>query len=375
VSRRRRAAGVVVVLALWLAAAVAAQPAAATLAAGDLGRTGGTHRAQGVIIEDQGFESTVFPPPGWIVVDQMYDPPEYQWSRETCRVESPGGGGAAAWSVGGGAGGSGLACGTPYTQAVDTFLVYGPIDTRSFPGGIRVSMRVWLDMPRTDSFIVCATHGPGVSDYSCYDTGATQSDWDRFAPLDFPLTAGRTDVDVWINYRDRLPPGGHVGVFIDNVRIEGMGQAETPTTPAAGPSPTGTQTVPTLTPATGTSTGTATTEPGASPSPSPTPTMTTQPPVTGTATVTAETTPAATPTGQTPSTPALTPEATATAATPATPGATETAHASPTADPTLEPSPTAAETAEATETAQAEPSPTPEDAGARIFLPLVNRLR
>lgn len=329
------------------------------------------------------FESTSFPPVGWRVVDQQSSPPAYVWDRETCEVDPGTGGAAAAWALGGGSGGSGLACGSTYADAVDTFLIYGPIDTRPFDEGIRVSLMVWLDMPASQSFIVCATHGPGESDFQCFETGVTETDWASFAPLDFPLTAGRTDVEVWINYRDREPSGGHVGAFVDNVTIDGLSSGAPPTVTA-------------------TSSATATGAPQVTPSSTVTLQATATASVTPSRTATSMATGAASATAsRTATSPTVTPSATRTGTTPTTPGATATrtattgagtatatvtASAIPTGSGTPVPSATMGGTTtvtpgatdEATPTGTGEATPTgtePAPEGYLLYLPIANRGR
>lgn len=365
----RRRVRALTALALVLSAATslaALQPGGAWAAAG--GRT------QDVVIESQDFEGGTFPPPGWAAFDSLNDPAEFQWDRETCQVEPGVGGSRSVWALGGGSGGAGLSCGAEYVDPVDTALIYGPIDTTGFPGGLRVSMRVWLDIPDlrpdAEAFMVCANPGPSPEQpVSCWGTGRVESGWEEFAPLDFPLSTGLTDVYVWIYYFDRMPEGGHVGVFVDNIVIEGVGgsggSTPTPTTPTSA-TPTGTPSR--------TATGTATA--------SDTPTATLGP---GTMTATRTSTPTATRTGTT--SPTITPEAsasvTATRTATGTASVTGTATATATtgsATDTRTPgvSPSAGVTATGTQvspTVSAEPSEegTPPSDTFDVYLPMVTR--
>lgn len=297
-----------------------------------------------VTIERQDFEGTAFPPPGWIRFDdeahQNNQPDQFVWSRETCDVWSGQGGQAAAWAVGDGALGGNLACGAPYpdTATIDSWLVYGPIDARLYPGGLNVTLDYKLDEPRSMSFIVCATiaSAPG---FACYASPQIQVDWSHFGPMRFPDAAGISDAEIWIIYRDRDPLGTNNGVFIDNVVIEGISSAPSPTPTGGGVVPTPTKTVTpsatatataTSVPPTATASRTATTAPPTStrtltPVPaSPTPSRTSGPP-TPTPSVTRTATPAP---------PSPTGHATATATYPVPPTASFTPVPPGTASPT-----------------------------------------
>jgi hypothetical protein len=354
---------------------------------------GSTERGLGlsaVVLETQDFESLSFPPTGWSIEDAEAGggPAQYVWSRETCDVEPGIGGLAAAWAIGGGVKGSMLPCGGVFTDTVDSFLIYGPIDTRPYGDGLEVNLRMKIDQQDANDFIICATNIEGSPDsITCFSSGVEQTPWTGFnTPLEFPDSGGMEEAYVWFNYRDRQPTGMHTGVFVDNIVIEGVpGSGGTPT--ATSPTSTPTQTMeptstwtPSVTPthtatptASNTPTHTATRTPTRTPSITLTPTSTRTrtatrtptgtPLITLTPTPTPSRTATRTPTG-TPLitlTPTPTPTRTATRTPTQEPGETATPSVTPSGVPTT-PSPT---TPEPSETAQGTAtSPTPPDPSA-----------
>jgi hypothetical protein len=89
----------------------------------------------------------------WIVTDtSTADGGEYTWASTTFTASSPF---TATWAVGGGAQGSALHAGVDgYPANVDSWLVYGPLDLRSY---VRAEWRFdwWLDAAAGDGFGWC----------------------------------------------------------------------------------------------------------------------------------------------------------------------------------------------------------------------------
>jgi len=325
-----------------------------------------------IVIERQDFEDPVFPPPGWEAWDQhargLEIPERYKWDRTTCEAP-PGGGSASVWSLRGGSLGEALACLAPYTEPVDTFLTYGPIDTRGFPLGLEVEVWVKLDLPREESFRVCATTSSETEPLECYSAGVLSTDWAAFdPPIRFSLVGGQERVFVSFLHSDRDPVSGtsHWGALIDSVVIAGLDGAE-PT-----PSPTATVDPPT---ATATATATASTTPV---SPSATASTTPVPP-----SATASVTPSPTHTVETPATatsdptPSEEPTGAATATSPPTHTAvsptaelpTETATSPPEGSATAEATPTT-DSGGGTSTGTPLPATEPPPSVGRVYLPV-----
>lgn len=183
--------------------------------------------------------------------------------------ESPDGSQGAAWSVGGGTDGAGLACGAAYTRPVESYLTRSGVDTRSFQGGLLVTLNLWVDSPapspgEPEPFRVCMLPR-GQTQARCFSFNLQPTQRRRWLelrePLSFPEAANREAVDILFVYRDLAPSGTQSGVFIDNVVIMGLPGAAPPTETPATP-PTGQATA----------TRTATRGPSATPTLRPTPT-------------------------------------------------------------------------------------------------------
>lgn len=118
--------------------------------------------------------------------------------------------------------GDDLPCGAAYPGGtpIETWLVRS-IDTTEL-AGIEVQLRYWTDQP-AGRFQVCATTGVKEEPYECVRPDAVPGEWSSPAePLVFAAAAGRPTTDLVIVYRDPDPTGRHVGLFIDNVVIDGL---------------------------------------------------------------------------------------------------------------------------------------------------------
>jgi hypothetical protein len=204
-----------------------------------------------VLVEYQDFEDEAFPPVGWKIYDVLAlqageRDPRITWGREVCDVDPRVGDAAAAWGVGGGSQGSQLTCGAPYTQAVDSRLTYEDIDTRTFPGGLRVQLRLKVDLPQDEALYICASRNDDPDRLACRYPVDPPAGWITFRePLKYPAAANLPDAEIELIYRDREPQGNHFGVFVDNISIEGLLEVFPTDTPAG---PTDTPAPPTETP-------------------------------------------------------------------------------------------------------------------------------
>jgi hypothetical protein len=204
-----------------------------------------------VPLTDERFESTTFPPPNWELVDRLAAtagaPPRYVWDRETCDVDPLRGGQAAVWAVGGGQLGSQLPCASAYTAPVDSWLVYGPIDTRAFSGGLAVNLLVKLDQASASGgqMQLCATQGPTTNDVSCRAFNDQKTNWVTFTtPLVMEWAAGHAAAVFALRYVDATPPGNVFGALADNVVLQGVRGDLPPTATDTPAVPSATETLP-----------------------------------------------------------------------------------------------------------------------------------
>jgi hypothetical protein len=204
------------------------------------------NQAESLVI-DEGFEFSTFPPAGWAAgIPGFEDTPDFQWSRETCDVDPrvPGNT-AATWSVGGGAGGDLLPCGSNYTQTVTSYLLYGPTDASDFAAGIRLEWLAKHKYPdrtgETDfPFALCVLLSPDGESRCFRPPVAVSNGWAAYRSSQ-PVTevAGQKEVFVYLMYRDAAPTGEDFGAFADTVRIIGLTGIVPPTSTATqGPPPT-----------------------------------------------------------------------------------------------------------------------------------------
>lgn len=205
------------------------------------------------IIEAQDFEAATFPPTGWELRDLINGTTgaaiRHGWSRQVC--ETPDGSQGAAWSVGGGTDGAGLACGAAYARPVNSWLVRSGVDTRAYPGGLLVTLNLWVDTPtpapgEPEPFRVCMLP-QGQTQARCYSFNLQPTQRRRWLelrePLSFPEAASHDTVDILFVYLDLAPSGTQSGAFVDNVVVMGLPEASPPTeTPAATAGATATST-------------------------------------------------------------------------------------------------------------------------------------
>lgn len=196
------------------------------------------------VIEELDFDDGIFPPAGWQTYQQGIDDPEqetYVWGLQDCDLPSLPGNVYAAWTSGGGRLGAELLCGQAYEEPVNSWLLRDPIDATDYAGGLRIHMRVKLDMPEwadtgdpaqpPPPFRVCTTRNED-GDLRCRQiTGPEGWLTTGDSPPVFEWSAGLPEVRVLLVYVDQEPSGEHVGVYVDELKIEGLGEAgaETPT--------------------------------------------------------------------------------------------------------------------------------------------------
>ncbi len=220
---------------------------------------------QAELIDELDFEDPQFPPEGWEVDDQLtiatQPDPVNTWSRQICNTEANVGGQAAAWVAGGGSEGENLSCGQNIGKPTSTRLYLDGIDTTTYPFGVQVDFRLWLDIPQgSESFNVCWRESGATQVGDCFYINPNANQQRRWLglqnPLQFPGAGSKASIEVMFWFNDRNGSGNYAGGFVDNVRVEALTEAPPPTATSAV-SPTTPPTVP-VTPPTPTITPTPT---------------------------------------------------------------------------------------------------------------------
>ena len=126
-----------------------------------------------VTILNETFEG-VFPGP-WQVYDGLPNKTEYYWGKRACRAST---GQYSGWAVGGGATGSGLACGSQYPNATVSVMRYGPF---SLAGATRadVQLKAWLNIENWFDLLCLKASSDGATFYGECISSSSQSwfDW------------------------------------------------------------------------------------------------------------------------------------------------------------------------------------------------------
>lgn len=200
---------------------------------------------QGTELVALDFEDSAFPPDGWTLLDNVNNKTgresRHAWSRQTCEKDGANGGEASAWCSGGGLDGAKTACGENIGLGTEPWLVHPGIDISAYPGGIQVDLMVLFDAPVGQRvFYVCAAE-EGSTNFNCaafsLPSEQLRARWLTLqTPIYLPDTAGLSNVQVAFVFNDKDGAGDYPGVFIDNVKIEGL--AEAPATPEVSPTAT-----------------------------------------------------------------------------------------------------------------------------------------
>ncbi len=144
---------------------------------------------------------------------------DYKWARRDCRAFA---GSFSGWSVGGGADGGGLACGSNYPDSVDSRITYGPFSTENGYNNGEVKFKFWLNSePGWDYLWVTAGIG-GTSEWG-YKISGNSSGWItgtlNLNDLDGYGTSVIGYPKVWVRFRftsDYLNSVGE-GAFVDSI--------------------------------------------------------------------------------------------------------------------------------------------------------------
>jgi hypothetical protein len=159
---------------------------------------------------------------GWTVTDtSTTDGGEYMWGTATFTYTSPI---TAAWMVGGGADGSGLVAGTDeYTDNVDSWLIYGPLDlSRVFQADLTFDW--WLDSASGDWFTWCVM--TDITDLTEGCSGAPKISGSIRTWISGTLSLddyANTATSIYLVFHFTSNGDGQRGdgVFVDNVVVRG----------------------------------------------------------------------------------------------------------------------------------------------------------
>lgn len=180
-------------------------------------------------ILSEGFEGS-WPTAEWRVFDNDATMNgEYFWAKRNCRAHT---GSFSAWGVGGGADGSGQACGTNYPHLADAWMIYGPFDLTDATAA-ELSFAFWLkgecvgDGCTTKRDRLCAVasnDGETFATGRCYAGDYTldpRADANGWVIDQLNLTPFRGQAQVWIAFvfqsDDTVTHPG--GAFVDDILL------------------------------------------------------------------------------------------------------------------------------------------------------------
>ena len=164
------------------------------------------------------FEDS-FPSGKWEVLEAGSG--DYKWGRRDCRAYA---GAFSGWSVGGGADGGLLACGSTYPESADSYITYGPFSTENGYVNGEVKFKFWLNSEAGWDYL-WVTAGTGGSNEWGYKISGNSGGWVtgtlNLKNLDGYGTSVIGFPKVWIRFRftsDYLNSVGE-GAFLDDILL------------------------------------------------------------------------------------------------------------------------------------------------------------
>lgn len=200
---------------------------------------------QGEEVASLDFEDPAFPPGDWTLLDNVNGKTgresRHAWSRQTCERDGATGGEASAWCSGGGLDGAKNACGENIGLGTEPWLQHPGFDISAYPAGIQIDLMAMLDTPVGRPVLYVCAAPEGSTNFQCATLGLPNEQlrarWLTLqAPIYLPDTAGMSTVQVAFVFHDKDGAGDYPGIFLDNIRIEGL--TEAPATPEASPTST-----------------------------------------------------------------------------------------------------------------------------------------
>jgi len=200
---------------------------------------------QGEEVASLDFEDPAFPPGDWTLLDNVNGKTgresRHAWSRQTCERDAATGGEASAWCSGGGLDGAKNACGENIGLGTEPWLQHPGFDISAYPAGIQIDLMAMLDTPVGKRVLYVCAAPEGSTNFDCATLALPNEQLRaRWLTLQTPIylanTAGLSTVQVAFVFNDKDGAGDYPGIFIDNVRIEGL--SEPPATAEASPTTT-----------------------------------------------------------------------------------------------------------------------------------------
>jgi hypothetical protein len=141
----------------------------------------------------------------------------YYWAKRNCR---PYAGSYSGWSVGGGANGAALGCGSNYPNNADSWMVYGPFSLADATAA-ELNFKLWLNSQSTYDGVSRYASINGTNFYGYLTTGNSGGWVDRTLDLDSVPTLGNLlgRSSVWIALRFRSDSSTYYseGGYVDNI--------------------------------------------------------------------------------------------------------------------------------------------------------------
>jgi hypothetical protein len=159
------------------------------------------------------FEGS-FPGPWQVYDNNGTSYGEYYWGKRTCKAYA---GSYSGWSVGGGANGASLACGSNYPDNADSWMVYGPFSLVGATAG-DLRFKLWLNSESDNDKVCREASINGTNFYGTCTSGSTSGWVDKVLDLTNVYTLGNLmgQSNVWValifssNSSVNDPEGGYV---------------------------------------------------------------------------------------------------------------------------------------------------------------------
>jgi hypothetical protein len=169
-----------------------------------------------VNIFSEDFEGS-FPGPWGVVDTNGTSYGEYYWGKRTCK---PHAGSYSGWSVGGGANGTALACGSNYPNNADSWMVYGPFSLVGATAG-DLSFKLWLNSEEDKDKVCRMASIDGKNFYGLCTSGNTAGWVDKVLNLTSVDTLGnlmgQSSVWVALMFRSDSSTNTPEGGYVDNI--------------------------------------------------------------------------------------------------------------------------------------------------------------
>jgi M6 family metalloprotease-like protein len=169
-----------------------------------------------VTIVSEGFEGDF---PGLWRVGRNDGHPDYWWAKRSCRPYS---GSYSGWAIGGGAAGTQLACGSEYSDYIDTYMTYGPFSLAGATSA-DMSLRLWAYTERGYDTICYTASVEGSHFYGSCGSGNSQGWISASLDLANVYTLGNLlgQPQVWVGLFFASDVSTHYaeGIYVDDIVV------------------------------------------------------------------------------------------------------------------------------------------------------------